>query len=178
MAGALAKGSAIRYLTQRGRCSRRRACVVPGMSGSLLQYVAERRRGEAVSIRRILHLASRNGRYGYRLIAMLLRRDDWEVNRKRVHRIWKAEGFRLLLRRARRPRVAPVGEILNRADYPKDIWSYDFAQDKTEPVGKLRTLVINRRLHARTPGHQDSLANTSLGGSGSVAAAIPPSWYG
>lgn len=41
------------------------------------------------------------------------------MNWKRVHRIWKAEGLTLPLRRPRRCRVAPVAEIVNRGEYPK-----------------------------------------------------------
>jgi len=64
------------------------------------------------------------------------------VNRKRVHRIWKAEGLSLPLRRPRRRRIGPVGEIVNKAEYPNHVWSYDFLEDKTERGGKLRILVI------------------------------------
>ncbi len=33
------------------------------------------------------------GRYGYRRITALLRNEGWPVNRKRVERIWRQEGF-------------------------------------------------------------------------------------
>jgi transposase InsO family protein len=93
-------------------------------------------------IKKIHKLAIRNGRYGYRRIAVLLRREGWKVNRKRVHRIWKAEGLSLPLRRPRRRRVGSVGEIVNKAEYPNHVWSYDFAEDRTERGGKLRILAI------------------------------------
>ena len=38
---------------------------------------------------RTVELATRYGRYGYRRIAALLRREGWKVNHKRVERIWK-----------------------------------------------------------------------------------------
>jgi putative transposase len=105
-------------------------------------YQARRRRDEAVLTRRIHELAVRRSRYGYRRITVLLRREGTWVNKKRVHRIWKAEGLSLPLRRPRRRRMGPAGEIVNKAKYPNHVWSYDFLEDRTERGGKLRILVI------------------------------------
>lgn len=129
-------------MIKQGMCSHRRACTVVGLSRSLLKYIARRRGDEAKLVRKIHALAIRNGRYGYRRITVLLRREGWKVNRKRVHRIWKAEGLGLSLRRPRRRRMGPVVEIVNKAEYPNHVWSYDFLEDRTEPGGKLRILVI------------------------------------
>jgi len=38
--------------------------------------------------------------------------------------------------------MGPVGEIVNKAEYPNHVWSYDFLEDRTERGGKLRILVI------------------------------------
>jgi len=113
-----------------------------GLSRSLVRYIARRRRDEAKLIKKIHRLAIRNSRYGYRRITVLLRREGFKVNRKRVHRIWKAEGLSLPLRRPRRRRVGPAGEIVNKAEYPNHVWSYDFVEDRTERGGKLRILAI------------------------------------
>ena len=50
----------------------------------------------------IVGLASRFGRYGYRRITALLRRAGWEVNHKRVERIWQQEGLKVPARQPRR----------------------------------------------------------------------------
>ena len=47
-------------------------------------------------------LASKYGRYGYRMVTGLLREDGWRVNHKRVERIWRAEGLKV-------PRSSPSG---------------------------------------------------------------------
>jgi transposase InsO family protein len=107
-----------------------------------VSYIARRRRDEAELIKKIHKLAIRNSRYGYRRITVLLRREGWRINRKRVHRIWKSEGLGLPRRRPRRRRMGPVGEIINKAGYPNHVWSYDFVEDKTERGGKLRILVV------------------------------------
>jgi len=44
---------------------------------------------------RIIELASRYGRYGYRRVTALLRNEGWIVNYKRVERIWRREGLKV-----------------------------------------------------------------------------------
>jgi len=38
--------------------------------------------------------------------------------------------------------MGPTGRIINKAEYPDHVWSYDFIEDRTERGGKLRILVI------------------------------------
>ena len=142
MVSPLARRSVVKYLKKAGKCSERRACVVVGLSRSLVRYIARRSKDETMLIKEIHKLAIRHSRYGYRRIAVLLRREGCKINRKRVHRIWKAEGLSLPLRRPRRRRVGPLGEIVNKAEYPNHVWSYDFVEDRTERGGKLRILAI------------------------------------
>ena len=54
----------------------------------------------------IVTLAIRFGRYGYRRITALLRRSGWLVNHKRVERIWRREGLKVLARQPRRGRLS------------------------------------------------------------------------
>jgi len=132
----------VKYLIGEGECSERHACTLVDMSRSVVGYVARRQEDEVELMKSIHELAIRHPRYGYRRIAVILRREGWKVNRKRVHRIWKAEGLSLPLRRPRRRRIGPVGEVVNKAQYPSHVWSYDFLEDRTERGGKLRILAI------------------------------------
>ena len=142
MVSSLARRSAVKYLVKQMRSSQRRACVVVGLSRSLVRYIARRRKDEAKLIKKIHKLAIRHSRYGYRRITVLLRREGFRVNKKRVHRIWKSEGLGLPRRRPKRRRKWSTGEIVNKAEYPNHVWSYDFVEDRTERCGKLRILVI------------------------------------
>ena len=142
MVSPLARRSAVKYLTKQSRCSQRRVCIMVGISRSLVSYIARRRRDEAELIKKIHKLAIRHSRYGYRRITVLLRREGFRVNKKRVHRIWKSEGLGLPRRRPKRRRMEPTGGIVNKAEYPNHVWSYDFVEDRTERGGKLRILVI------------------------------------
>ena len=133
MVSPLDRRSGRKYLTKQGQCSQRRACIVVGIPRSLVRYIARQRKGEAELIKRIHKLAVHHSRYGYRRITVLLRREGLRVNKKRVHRIWKSEGLNLPRRRPRRRRMGPTGGIVNKAEYPNHVWSYDFLEDRTEP---------------------------------------------
>ncbi len=54
---------------------------------------------------RIVELATAYGRYGYRRITALLRREGWKVNHKRVERIWRREGLKVPRKQPKRGRL-------------------------------------------------------------------------
>ena len=67
--------------------SERFACRVLGQHRSTQRKVAVLTEDEAALTGAIVALALQYGRYGYRRITALLRRDGWTVNVKRVERI-------------------------------------------------------------------------------------------
>jgi putative transposase len=71
----------------------------------------------------------------------LLRREGYQVNQKRVHRLWKEEGLQLP-RRPRKRRRGPKGEVVPKAEYINHVWSYDFLEDRTQQGGQLRLLTV------------------------------------
>ena len=71
--------------------SERRVCRVLGQPRST-QRRRKRIRGDETALRTdVVRLASRFGRYGYRRVTELLRTEGWQVNHKRVERIWRLE---------------------------------------------------------------------------------------
>ncbi len=86
-------------------------------------------------------MAYRHPRSGLRRIEALLRREGVRDNRKRLHRIWKAEGLGLRPWRRRRRKREP-GEIWRKAEYSNHVWSYDLMEDRTVRGGKLRILNV------------------------------------
>ena len=93
---------------------------------------------------RIVALAQRFGRYGYRRITALLRAEGWRVNHKRVERLWRREGLRVPPKPPRRRRLwlADGTTTRRRATRPHHVWSYDFVQDRTHDGRPLRLLCI------------------------------------
>ena len=80
------------------RVSIRRACSVLQAERSSYHYKGKRR-PQAVLNKRIKEIAETRVRYGYRRIHVLLRREGWRVNAKRVWRLYREMGLQLRRRR-------------------------------------------------------------------------------
>ena len=80
------------HVRQRLGASERHACHVLGQPRSTQRRVKKLPGDEEALRTDVIRLASRFGRYGYRQITNLLRIEGWEVNHKRVERIWRQEG--------------------------------------------------------------------------------------
>lgn len=117
-----------------------RACGLIGISRSLYRYRS--RRPESAPLRaRIEEIAAIKRRYGYRRVYVRLRREGWEVNRKRVYRLYREAG--LAVRRRKRKRIG----LFERKPLPKPIaanvsWSMDFVADGLIGGRRLRCLTI------------------------------------
>jgi transposase InsO family protein len=95
-------------------------------------------------VTRITELARRYGRYGYRRITALLRREGWRVNHKRVARIWRQEGLKVPKKQKKRGRLwLTDGSCLRmRPEYRNHVWSYDFLSERTADGRPLKLLAI------------------------------------
>ncbi len=82
---------------------------------------------------RTVELATRYGRYGYRRITALLRREGWVVNHKRVERIWRKEGLKVPQKQPKRGRLwLTDGSCVRlRPQHKGHVWSYDFVAART-----------------------------------------------
>ncbi|GAH51539.1 unnamed protein product, partial [marine sediment metagenome] len=132
----------VEYLEQDKGYSQRGACRVAELSRGAVRYEAKKKPDEDRLCRRIRQLARRYPRYGNARITQQLRREGWQVNRKRVHRIRKEEGLVLPRQRPKRRRRGQPAERLQRAAHRDHVWSYDFVEDRTEKGGRLRVLAI------------------------------------
>lgn len=137
-----ARKAGVKQLTDELGFSERRACALAQISRSTVRYVPEPRPDDAALIEEIKKLARKEKRYGYRRITAMLRREGWQVNKKRVHRIWKALGLGLPKKKPKRRRRGPKGEVIRKAERKDQVWSYDFVEDRTERGGRLRMLTI------------------------------------
>jgi len=90
-------------------------------------------------------LSEENPRYGYRRVWPLLRREGWEVNKKRVLRLRREQGLKVPKKQHKSRRLAGSGEngvSKRRAEYPGHVWSYDFAMDSTEDGRRLKVMPV------------------------------------
>ena len=136
------------YLREAYQVSERRAGRVLGRARSTLRYCRQDRPAEAPLVRAIQRLARKHPRYGYRRIHALLLRGGWRENLKRVHRLWKALGLGLPIRRKRSKKLGPkpgtsANSCVNQpARFKDDVWTYDFIADRTIDGGTLKWLTL------------------------------------
>jgi putative transposase len=89
---------------------------------------------------RLRVLAAERRRFGYRRLHVLLCREGWAVNHKRVYRLYREEGLSVRKRcrkrvaRDRCPMPAPTG--------PDQRWSLDFVSDALSWGRKIRMLTV------------------------------------
>jgi len=124
--------------------SERRACRALEQPRSTQRYERVTQDDEELLTQEVVRLASQYGRYGYRRVTGLLCNDGWEVNHKRVERIWRAEGLKVPHKQPKRGRLwLNDGSCVRlRAEYPRHVWSYDFVADRTHDGRAFRTLNV------------------------------------
>jgi putative transposase len=91
---------------------------------------------------RLRELAEERRRWGYRRLHVLLRREGWTVNSKRVYRLYVEEKL-TVRRRKRRRRICARARVLLAAPARKnETWTMGFLQDALASGRKVRTLSI------------------------------------
>jgi transposase InsO family protein len=134
----------VKHVQRTFQVSERRACKAIGQPRSTQRLRSSRAKKDGALTQRMIELARRNPRYGYRRIWILLRREGWQVNRKRVHRLCKLAGLGVPARQRKRRRLGTSDQGCSRiaAERPNHIWSYDFVMDQTEDGGRLKLLPL------------------------------------
>jgi putative transposase len=157
--------------------SQRRACRCVHQHRSSQRYCRIRVPDEA-ALREQLHvLARRHPRYGYRRIHVLLVRDAWRANRKRIQRLWRDEGLRVPTRTRRRQqgRRAP-GNVV--AGHPDHVWAMDFEFDQTREGRPIKILNITdeftRECLASLPARSINADRVYRSSKNSSSGAQPP----
>ena len=95
-------------------------------------------------VARMTQLASEYGRYGYLRITALVRREGWQVNHKRIERLWRREGLKVPAKQPKRRRLwLHDGSCIRlRPAYRDHVWSYDFVQSRTPNGRAFRMLTL------------------------------------
>lgn len=118
-----------------------RACELPL---STWKHQPKRPETDAPLLRRLLELARAQPRWGYRMMTGKLCLEGWQVNRKRIHRLWKQAGLkvkrRIRKKRATGQSTSSVGAM--KAERKNHVWTWDFIQDMDECGHPLRWLSI------------------------------------
>jgi transposase InsO family protein len=134
-----ARRELVRYAQARG-LSERRALKLVCLSPSVMRY--ERRDdGNGALRERIVALAHRHRRHGYRMIHLRLAQEGWAVNVKRVRRLYREQN--LMVRRRKRKKVLPgERQPLIRPSRVNEVWSMDFVFDRLADGRALKCLTV------------------------------------
>lgn len=123
------------------KVSIRRACAALLIDTSLYHYKSKR--GEQAELKqRIREIAETRVRYGYRRIHVLLRREGWMINAKRVYRLYREMGLQLRNKTPKRRVKAKLRDDRTEATWINEVWAMDFVHDQLATGRKLRVLTI------------------------------------
>jgi putative transposase len=118
----------------------RRSCRLVGVHRST-RYYRSRRRSDAGLRMRIREIAQTRRRFGYLRIHVMLRREGWRVNRKRVYRIYTEEGLSVRTKK-RKKRASHLRIVPQLPTAANERWCMDFIADRLEDGRKFRTLTV------------------------------------
>ena len=135
-----AKREAVAHLRSAFDMSERRACRTIGCVRMTVGYRCHRP-DDAELRARLRSLAHVRRRFGYRRLHVLLRREGFMVNHKRLFRLYREERLMVRRRGGRKPALGTRAPMLV-PQWPNDRWSLDFVADQFIDGRRLRILVV------------------------------------
>jgi putative transposase len=142
-----------------------RACHLAQFSRTAW-YRPSRAQDQAPLRRRIRKIAQVRPRFGFTRIWVLLRREGWSINKKRVRRLYRLEGLQLRMRVRRRKHIA-----LHRGPAPvpaaaAERCSMDFVHDALADGRHFRVLTVVDQWSRQSPILEvgTSLSGATVGG--------------
>jgi len=123
------------------KVSERRACSALVFARSVVRY--ENRADPQTALRmRLRELAMARVGYGYRRLHILLWREGWRVNHKRVYRLYRDEGLSMRRKPPRRRKACLKRELRPLAAEKNQCWSMDFMSDELFDGRRIRVLTL------------------------------------
>lgn len=138
------KREAVAHVCNRLGISERRACRSLKVARSTYRYAPRKPGIDAKLVKAMREIARKEPRAGYRSVTRHLQRKGWVVNVKRVHRLWKQEGLKIVSKSRKKRRFGSANQGVQRlsAHRINHVWSYDFVFDQTENGGRLKWLPV------------------------------------
>jgi putative transposase len=134
------KREAVAYIEQAHEVSERRACRALGIERSLVRYRFTRPPDTEMRAR-LRELAAQRRKFGYRRLAIFLRREGFACNIKKVRRIYREENL-MVKRRKGRKKAIGTRQPLPKPDSVNQVWSLDFMSDALVDGRRIRVLAI------------------------------------
>ena len=135
-----AERRAVAHLVWHHGMSERRACKATGFCRMTVRYQATRT-DDGVLRERLKAMAAERRRFGYRRLHVLLRREGFAVNHKRLFRIYREERLMVRRRGGRKRAIGTRAPILTPLK-PNERWSLDFVSDQFTDGRRFRILTV------------------------------------
>ena len=135
-----AKREAVAHLRTAFDMSERRACRTIDCMRMTVRY-RSRQPDDTELRQRLRALAHERRRFGYRRLHVLLRREGFTVNHKRLFRLYREERL-MVRRRGSRKRAMGTRAPMLVPQLPNERWSLDFVADQFNDGRRLRILVV------------------------------------
>ena len=126
---------------QRFGASQRQICALLQLSRTVYRYESVARDQSALEMR-IKEITEVRVHYGAPRVYVMLRREGWRDNHKRVERVYRELGLSLRHKRSRRNKSARRRQPKQSVSAINEIWSMDFVADALFDGRRLRTLTI------------------------------------
>jgi putative transposase len=120
--------------------SAQRACQVIRL-GRSTYYWKSKAKDQTPLRTRLRELAAARPRFGYPRLHVLLRREGWKVNIKRVYRLYKLEGLNVR-HRQRKKRASHLRVVPPAPTAANERWSMDFMRDTLDDGRPFRILTV------------------------------------
>ncbi len=173
------KREAIDYTEKNYTVSERRACRAMSFPRSTIRYERRSEKDEGVR-HRLKELAAKRRRFGSPRLTVMLRREGFKINHKRVERIYAEEGLQVKKRKKRR-QTAALRIVIPTPTKPNKRWSMDFVSDSLSNGRKFRCLTIVDDFSRESPeifvdrsipGHRVAQILDGLGGARGLPETI------
>jgi putative transposase len=126
---------------QRYGASLRKTCAAIKLSRETYFYRSTAK-DSAMLVMRMKEITQTRVHYGYRRVHVMLKREGFKDNHKRVYRLYKAQGLSLRYKRPKRNKAAQLRQPKTLARQINQMWSMDFVADNLFDGRKLRMLTV------------------------------------
>ena len=127
-----------------------RPCRLAGLSRAAW-YKRSVAKDQSMLSMRIRDIAHARPRFGYQRIHVMLRREGWPVNRKRIRRLYRLQGLQLSTRMRRRKHMCLHRGVVPQAQRAHERWSMDFVHDQLFDGRPFRMLTLIDQFSRRSP---------------------------
>ena len=135
-----ARREAVAHLCEAHQVSQRRACAALGTDRSSVRYRSVR--PDDTDLRQAMKaVAAERRRFGYRRVHVMLERQGWQVNQKKLRRLYREEKLQVRKRGGRKRALGTRRPMLV-PERPNERWSLDFVSDAFTDGRRFRVLAI------------------------------------